>query len=91
MIDYLVGLIFKWDNLRRAVIDEVHMYDSVGMAMLDSSRKNLSWTEEDGLWRGWIFSEELNKYFFDDAGHDDFLELFESNIEWEIAAIDKVS
>ena len=33
MIDWLVNRIFKWDPLRKAVFDEVRLYQSVDRSM----------------------------------------------------------
>ena len=32
---------------------------------------NLTWAEEEvNLWKGWTYSPEMNKYFFDDVGNE---------------------
>ena len=32
---------------------------------------NLTWAEEEvNLWKGWTYSLEMNKYFFDDVGNE---------------------
>ena len=32
---------------------------------------NLTWAEEEsGLWKGWTYSLEKNRYYFDDVGNE---------------------
>jgi hypothetical protein len=32
---------------------------------------NLTWAEEDvNLWKGWTYSPEKNRYYFDDIGNE---------------------
>ena len=37
---------------------------------------NLSWSEGN-LWYGWIYNEKLNRYCFDDIGHESMITLWE--------------
>jgi hypothetical protein len=38
---------------------------------LDQSPTNLTWAEEElGLWKGWTYSPEKNRYYFDDIGSE---------------------
>lgn len=51
-------------------------------SLLNERPTNLTWAEEDeGVWKGWTYSPEINRYYFDDVGNqsltalwtDDFL------------------
>jgi hypothetical protein len=81
MIDLIVKLIFKWDNLRQAVTSEVHMYDSIGRR-LDEGTGAKFWSEQDG-WRGWEYNESRNKYYFTDIPEPDLIAVFQSIEEME--------
>lgn len=35
---------------------------------------NLTWLDDDGLYRAWTFSEVINRYYFDDLGEDSFMD-----------------
>jgi hypothetical protein len=38
---------------------------------LNQFSTNLTWAEEDlGLWKGWTYSPEKNRYYFDDIGNE---------------------
>ena len=66
MINKLVNLIFSWDRLRKAIFEEVDMYNSITRIMADpvaSSTSAAFWCESDG-WRGWTIKD--NRYYFHD-------------------------
>jgi len=38
---------------------------------------NLTWAEEEvNLWKGWTYSPEKNRYYFDDVGNDSLTDLW---------------
>jgi hypothetical protein len=79
VIDWLVNRIFKWDTLRDAVFDEVHMYDHLHGIMNDEDAMktaSLSWMEGD-TWYGWTHNESNNRYYFDDIGNKSLIGLWE--------------
>jgi len=40
----------------------------INMTMMDT---NLTWAEEDvNLWKGWTYSPEKNRYYFNDIGNE---------------------
>jgi hypothetical protein len=43
---------------------------------------NLTW-DEDGVWKGWIYSPEKKRYYFDDIGNESLTGLWESQWAWE--------
>ncbi len=39
---------------------------------------NLTWDEpENGVWKGWAYSPENNRYYFDDIGNESLMGLWE--------------
>ena len=47
---------------------------------------NLTWAEEEtGLWKGWVYSPEKKRYYFDDIGSESLMELWEGQWAWEEA------
>jgi hypothetical protein len=79
MIDRLVNRIFRWDSLRNAIFDEVHMYDEVDKRIKeykDEEPTNLTWSEGD-TWYGWTYSKSKNRYYFDDIGNVSLMGLWE--------------
>lgn len=38
---------------------------------------NLTWLDDDGLWRAWTFNEVQNRYYFDDLGDESFMKVWE--------------
>ena len=71
MIDWLVNRIFKWDSLRKAIFEEVHMYDHLDSVMNDPESMqtgSLCWMEGD-MWYGWTYNSNAKRYYFDDIGN----------------------
>jgi hypothetical protein len=67
---------FKLNRIMKKVLqDNAELFK-----MLAESKKepytNLTW-EEDGLWKGWNFNQDKNRYYFDDIGNESFMGLWE--------------
>ena len=79
MIDWLVNRIFRWDPLRKAIFDEVRLYQSVDRSMWEYEKEgptNLTWSEGD-TWYGWTYSPVNKRYYFDDIGNKSLMGLWE--------------
>lgn len=38
---------------------------------------NLTWAEEEiGVWKGWTYSPEKNRYYFDDIGNESLVDIW---------------
>lgn len=51
-------------------------------ALLESQNEpytNLTW-EEDGVWKGWTFNSDTNRYYFDDIGTESITGLWEGKL-----------
>jgi hypothetical protein len=79
MIDWLVQKLFWWTPLRNAIFAEVHMYDELDRVMSEPTT-NLSW-EEGGLWYGYYYDSNAGRYYFDDIGHDNLLDLLAQRLD----------
>lgn len=80
MIEWLVNRIFRWDPLRKAVFDEVNLYQSITRSMWEYEREmptNLTWSEGD-TWYGWTYNPVNKRYYFDDIGNESLMALWES-------------
>ena len=77
MIDWLVNRLFWWAPLRNAIFNEVHMYDEIDKSIKEYKEMgptNLTWAEEEsGVWKGWTYSPEKNRYYFDDIGNESLM------------------
>jgi hypothetical protein len=38
---------------------------------------NLTWEDDDGLYRAWSYNEKQNRYYFDDYGDESFMAVWE--------------
>ena len=79
MIDWLVNRIFRWDTLRKAVFDEVMLYQSVDRSLWEYEKEgptNLTWSEGD-IWYGWTYNTNSKRYYFDDIGNKSLVGLWE--------------
>ena len=44
---------------------------------INEIRTNLTWAEEEsGVWKGWTYSPEKNRYYFDDIGNESLLAIW---------------
>ena len=44
---------------------------------INETPTNLSWAEEElGVWKGWTYSPEKKRYYFDDIGNESLTELW---------------
>ena len=65
MIDWLVNKIFRWDQLREAIFDEVELYKEIDRRLKDTTPGSAYWNDGNG-WRSWTYSAERKKYYFND-------------------------
>ena len=72
MIDKLINFLFRWDSVRIAMMDEVHMYDLIAERLKEDAVLNI-WRDSDG-WRSWEYDEDLNRYIFNDIPRETMLE-----------------
>jgi hypothetical protein len=76
---WLINRIFRWDRLRRAIFDEVRLYQSIDKAMWEHDRlypTNLTWSEGN-RWYGWAYNSNARRYYFDDIGNESLMGLWE--------------
>ena len=79
LVDWLVNRIFRYDGLRKAVFDEVRLYQSVDRSMWEYEKEgptNLTWSEGD-RWYGWTYNQSNKRYYFDDIGNESLMGLWE--------------
>lgn len=72
MIERLVNLLFKWNNLRSVIFAEVDMYNSVSRTIRDPYWGSIAmtvWDDVDG-WRGW--TKTFTGYYFVDYPEPSF-------------------
>ena len=44
---------------------------------MNETPTNLTWDEpENGVWKGWTYSPEKNRYYFDDVGNESLMGLW---------------
>jgi hypothetical protein len=83
MIDWIVNRIFRWDSLRKAIFDEVKLYQSIDRSMWElekSDPANLTWSEGN-KWYGWTYNSNKKRYYFDDIGNESLMGLWED--QWK--------
>jgi hypothetical protein len=68
---------FKMLKAMQEVINNNH---ELLMALAESERNeqssNLTW-DEGGVWKGWTYNRETNRYYFDDIGNESIMGLWE--------------
>jgi hypothetical protein len=54
----------------------MNLNDIIKEAM-NETPTNLTWDEsENGVWKGWTYSQTKNRYYFDDVGNDSLTDLW---------------
>jgi hypothetical protein len=84
MIDFIVRQLFKWRELRQALIEEVHMYDKLDRIMSDPDAMKIGssfYPDVDG-WRAWSFHKD--KYYFNDIPEMNLMDAFMAMEEMEL-------
>ena len=79
MIEWIVNRIFRCDPLKKAIFDEVRLYQSIDRTMWEMEKQgptNLTWSEGD-IWYGWTYNPNLKRYYFNDIGHESLMGLWE--------------
>ena len=72
----IVDILFSWDRLRNAIMDEARMYDSLGRTLNNPDAMAVGakfWCENDG-WRGWSHNPDMNRYYFNDIAENGIIE-----------------
>lgn len=79
IMDSLVNFLFRWNRLRNALIEEVHMYDRIDKILSDPKQMQTAsciYLDFDG-WRGWTKNVDINKYYFNDIPEDSLIKAYE--------------
>lgn len=78
---YVLKLLLRPKLLKEAIMavewENAELLDALAQYEKEEIQTNLSW-EEDGLWYGWIYDPEKNRYYFDDIGNESIMGLWES-------------
>jgi len=81
MLFKFVEMLMRPRRLREAIEAVVHENDDILKALEEYEKNdnptNLSW-EEGGLWKGWNYNESDGRYYFDDYGTENFIDLIDS-------------
>jgi hypothetical protein len=70
----------RYFRLRKAMQEVIKNNHEFLMALAESERNeqssNLTW-DEGGVWKGWTYNRETNRYYFDDIGNESIMGLWE--------------
>ena len=79
MIDRLVGILFKWTGLRKALFSEVHMYDRLDHIMSDPEAMEIasSFIPDFDGWRSWSHNKDKSRYYFNDIPEENMMAAIE--------------
>lgn len=71
----------RYFKLRKAIKEIIKNNNEFLMALAEAERNeqasNLTW-DEDGIWKGWTYNKDKNRYYFDDIGNESIMGLWES-------------
>jgi hypothetical protein len=85
VIDWLVGVLFKWTGLRKALFSEVHMYDRLRHILADPEAMEIgsSFIPDFDGWRSWSHNKDKSRYYFNDIPEKDMMSAIERLEEME--------
>lgn len=70
----------RYFRLRKAMQEVIKNNHEFLMALAESERNeqpsNLTW-DEGGVWKGWSYNKDKNRYYFDDIGNESIMGLWE--------------
>lgn len=70
----------RYFKLRKAMQEVIKNNHEFLMALAESERNeqpsNLTW-DEGGVWKGWSYNKDKNRYYFDDIGNESIMGLWE--------------
>lgn len=70
----------RYFKLRKAMQKVIENNHEFLMALAESERNeqssNLTW-DEGGVWKGWSYNKDKNRYYFDDIGNESIMGLWE--------------
>jgi len=76
----------RYFKLRKAIKEVMKNNHEFLMALAEAERNeqasNLTWDEE-GVWKGWTYNRNTNRYYFDDIGNESIMGLWENQITQE--------
>ena len=76
----------RYFKLRKAMKEVIKNNNEFLMALAESERNEqsskLTW-DEDGVWKGWTYNRDTNRYYFDDIGNESITGLWENQITQE--------
>lgn len=71
----------RYFKLRKAMKEVIKSNHEFLMALAEAERNeqasNLTW-DEDGIWKGWTYNRDKNRYYFDDIGNESIMGLWEN-------------
>ena len=87
MIDRIVGILFKWAGLRKALFSEVHMYDRLNHIMADPEAMEIgsSFIPDFDGWRSWSLNKDKGRYYFNDIPEDNMMAAIERLEDMELS------
>ena len=87
MINWLVGVLFKWTGLRKALFSEVHMYDRLRYILADPEAMEIgsSFIPDFDGWRSWSHNKDKSRYYFNDIPEEDMMSAIERLEDMELS------
>jgi hypothetical protein len=70
----------RYFKLRKAMKEVIKNNHEFLLALAEAERNeqssNLTW-DEGGVWKGWTYNKDANRYYFDDIGHESIMKSWE--------------
>ena len=70
----------RYFKMRKAIRRMMQENDQLFRDLAEAERgpiTNLTWEDDDGLYRAWSYNKKQNRYYFNDVGDEMFLKVWE--------------
>jgi len=72
--------IFRQFRLKKAIGQIMNEHEELFKQLAEAEKQpitNLTWQDDDGLYRAWSYNKKQNRYYFNDIGDEMFLKVWE--------------
>jgi hypothetical protein len=71
--------IFRQFRLKKAIGQIMNEHEELFKQLAEAEKQpitNLTWQDDDGLYRAWSYNQKQNRYYFNDIGDEMFLKVW---------------
>jgi hypothetical protein len=81
MSNFIYRYLTRPIKLKRVISQMMGDHEELFRQLAEAEKEpmtNLTWLDDDGLYRAWSYNKAQNRYYFDDFGDESFMEVWEN-------------